>query len=143
MSLTRVVLASGRSLELVELRLTSTYGGMLEGYPSKPLNDRKVDTLVAAAETAFPFLPVHLVPPPRERHDEPAGPFGPVEVLPSVSCVGSFHSTAVDPEHDPVEYRSGLTVVWYQPTPRVPAEHDADEGLRAIAWEELAVDYEL
>lgn len=36
MPLSRTVLSSGRSIELAELRMSSTCDGMLEGYPSKP-----------------------------------------------------------------------------------------------------------
>ncbi|KUO19636.1 hypothetical protein [Streptomyces dysideae] len=143
MSLTRVVLSSGRSIDLSELRISSTYGGMLEGYPCKPVNDMKIKGLLHTAERAFPATPVHLVPPPREYPDQYAGAFGPVEVLPPVACVGAFHSTARDRDHDPVLYRSALTVIWFQPTPEVPSGCDAEAALRDVAWEELAQDYEL
>jgi hypothetical protein len=143
MSLTRVVLTSGRSVDLAELRLSSTYGGMLEGYPCKPLNDLRIKALLRAAEHTFPTTPVHLVPPPREHPDQYAGAFGPVEVLPPVACVGNFDSTALTPTHDPVLYRSTLTVIWFQPGPQVPSGCDADAGLRGLDWEELARDYEL
>lgn len=143
MSLSCIVLSSARSIELFELRLSSTYGGMLEGYPCKPVNDLKVSSLLRAAERAFPTTPVHLVPPAREYPDQTAGAFGPVEVLPSVACIGTFRSTAIAPGHDPVLYRSALTVVWFQPTPDVPTGDAADLALRDIRWEELAQDYEL
>ncbi|MEU0086257.1 hypothetical protein [Streptomyces sp. NPDC006274] len=143
MSLSRIVLASGRLIELSELRLSSTYGGMLEGYPCKPVNDLKTRGLLRTVERAFPAAPVHLVAPSREYPEQAAGAFGPVEVLPSVACVGSFRSTAVDPDHDPVLYRSALTVVWFQPTTDVPSGDGADPALRDIDWEELARDYEL
>lgn len=143
MSLTRVILTSGRSVDLTELRLSSTYGGMLEGYPCKLVNDRKIKGLLRTAERAFPSSPVHLVPPAREYPDQYSGAFGPVEVLPPVACVGSLHSTALDPAHDPVLYRSSLTVIWFQPTPRVPDECAAEAGLREVDWAALARDFEL
>ncbi len=143
MSLARVVLTSGRSLDLSELRLSSTYGGMLEGYPCKPVNEAKIKGLLRAAERTLPTTPVHLVPPPREYPDQYAGGLGPVEILPSVACVGSFRSMALHPDHDPILFRSALTVVWFQPTTQVPSGCDAETALRDIAWEELARDYEL
>ncbi|MFF4832304.1 hypothetical protein [Streptomyces sp. NPDC001315] len=143
MSLSRVILTSGRSVDLCELRLSSTYGGMLEGYPCRPVNDMRIRGLLRTAERAFLASPVHLVPPAREYPDQYAGGFGPVEVLPAAACVGSFRATALDPSHDPVMYRSALTVVWFQPSPQPPAGEDADAGLRELAWEELARDYEL
>lgn len=69
MSLSRIVLSSGRSIELTELRMSSTYGGMLEGYPCKPINDMRVSGLKRQAELAFPSTPVHLVPPSCEYPD--------------------------------------------------------------------------
>lgn len=143
MSLTSIVRSSGRSIELSELRLSSTYGGMLEGYPCKRVNDGTVNGLLRAAERAFPTRQVHLVPPALEYPDQTAGAFGPVEVLPAVACVGAFHSTALEPEHDPVLYRSALAVVWFQPAPNVPSSNGADPALCDIRWEELAQDYEL
>ncbi|MFB7233867.1 hypothetical protein ACFCXK_03705 [Streptomyces sp. NPDC056269] len=143
MSLSHIVLSSRRSIELTELRMSSVYGGMLEGYPCKRVNDLQVSGLQLQAERAFPSLPVHLVPPVRAYPDQPGGAFGPVEVLPSVSCIGVFGATAVAPELDPVLHRSGLTVAWFQPTSVVPSGEDADGALRSIHWEELAQDYEL
>ncbi|MFE5815851.1 hypothetical protein [Streptomyces sp. NPDC056479] len=143
MSLARVVLTSGRSLDLAELRFSSTYGGMLEGYPCKLVNDMKISSLLRAAEGDHPSTPVHLVAPPREYPDQYAGAFGPVEVLPRVACVGTFHSTALDPGRDPVLHRSTLTIIWFQPTTRVPADCDAEDALREVDWEGLARDYEL
>jgi len=143
MSLSRVVLLSGRSIELAELRLSSTYGGMLAGYPCKRINDWKISGLLRTTERDFAGTPAHMVPPVREYPDEDAGAFGPVEVLPSVTCVGVFHSLAVDPDRDPVLYRSALVVAWFQAVPDVPSGEDADLALRGIRWEELAQDYEL
>ncbi|GGV76069.1 hypothetical protein [Streptomyces griseoloalbus] len=143
MALARVVLAAGRSVDLTELRMSSTYGGLLEGYPCKPLNDLRIAGLLRSAERDFPGAPVHLITPPREYPDQYAGAFGPVEVLPAVTCVGSFRSEALDPAHDRALYRSRLTVVWFQPTPRVPSGCDAAPGLRDVSWERLATDEEL
>ncbi|MFD9240348.1 hypothetical protein ACFV0D_00105 [Streptomyces sp. NPDC059556] len=143
MSLSHIVLSSGRSITLTKLQMSSVYAGMLEGYPCKRINDFQVSGLQRQAERAYPSLPVHLVPPVRGYPDQSAGAFGPVEVLPSVGCIGVFGSTAVAPELDPVPHRSALIVVWFQPTPDVPSGEDADPALRSIHWEELAQDYEL
>lgn len=143
MPLSHITLSSGRSIELTELRMSSTYGGMLEGYPCKPVNDMRVSGLQRQAERSFPSTPVHLVRPSREYPDESAGAFGPVEVLPSVACIGVFRSTPVAPELDPVLHRSSLSVVWFQRVLDVPSGEEADLALRGIRWEELAKDYEL
>ncbi|MFJ8938228.1 hypothetical protein ACIRL0_21305 [Streptomyces sp. NPDC102365] len=143
MSLSHMALSSGRSIELIELHISSTYGGMLEGYPCKPVNEMKLRSLQGQAARAFPSTPVHLVPPSREYPDGTAGAFGPVEVLPSVACIGAFRSIAVAPALDPLLHRSALTVIWFQAGLDVPSGEDADLVLRNLRWEELAQDYEL
>ncbi|MEX3100332.1 MULTISPECIES: hypothetical protein [unclassified Streptomyces] len=144
MSLTRVVLLSGRAIELSDIQLSSTYAGLLEGYPCARVNDMKINSLLRRAERDTPRSPVHLVEPAREyRPENSPGPFGPVEILPPVSCVASFHSTPVSPTLDPVLHRSTLTVIWFQQTPQVPSGTDADKRLRALEWEDLARDTEL
>ncbi|CCK29012.1 hypothetical protein BN159_4633 [Streptomyces davaonensis JCM 4913] len=146
MSLSRIVLPSGRPVDLMELQLSSTYGGMLEGYPCALVNKMKITGLLRSAETAFPSAPVHLIPPEREYPDDdtgPLGPFGPVEVIPKVACIGYFRSTAVDPSLDPVLHISRLTVAWFQPTPETPSGSVENHPLRELAWEQLAEDVEL
>ncbi|MFE9046472.1 hypothetical protein ACFYOG_36995 [Streptomyces sp. NPDC007818] len=143
MSMSHIALSSGRSIELTELRMSTTYGGMLEGYPCRRINDMKVSGLLRQAERAFSFAPVHLVPPSREYPDQTASAFGPVEMLPSVACIGVFGSTAVDPELDTALHRSALIVAWFQATPEIPSGQDADPALRGIRWDELAQDHEL
>lgn len=139
MALSRIVLASGRSIDLAELRLASTYGGMPEGYPCRPVNELRIKGLLSSAEQASPTTPVHLVPPPREYPDQYAGAFGPVEMLPPVACVGTFRSAPLDPRL----YGSHLTVVWFQSGAWVPSGCDAEAGLREVPWEKWARDYEL
>lgn len=145
MSLSHVNLSSGRTVELTELRLSSTYGGFLEGYPCKRVNDRLVDWLQGNTEKNHPRIPVHLVTPRREypEGDRSVGPFGPVEVLPAVKCVGVFRSTPVDADIDPALHRSALVVAWFQDTPDVPSGDRAEQALRDLRWDELAEDHEL
>jgi len=145
MSLSYVNLTSGRTADLTEVRLNSTYGGLLEGYPCRRINEWSISALERGAKTAHPHLPVHLVAPVREypEGDVSQGPFGPVEVLPAVRCVGVFTSTPVDPDLDPVLHRSGLVVAWFQEGPDVPSGDRADQGLRDVPWDELAEDFEL
>ncbi|MFE1442642.1 hypothetical protein [Streptomyces sp. NPDC058739] len=143
MSLSRIILSSGRLVELSALSMSSTYGGMLEGYPCKPVNMMRTKNLLYRAGQEYPGTPAHLVPPAVERPDPTPRAFGPVEVLPAVACLGLFRSAVISPEHDPVLYRSALVVAWFQPAPTVPSDEDADETLRALEWEALAEDHEL
>lgn len=143
LSLTRIVLTCGRNVDLTELRLTPTYDAMSESYPCRPVNDLRIRALLHTAARMSPTVPVHLIPPPREYPDQYAGAFGAVETLPRVACVGRFSSMPLTPANDPVAYRSGLTVIWFQPTTRIPDPYDTDPVLRDLDWTTLALDYEL
>ncbi|WP_282087540.1 hypothetical protein [Streptomyces tendae] len=143
LSLTRIVLTCGRNVDLTELRLTPTYDAMSESYPCRPVNDLRIRALLHTAARMSPTVPVHLIPPPRAYPDQYAGAFGPVETLPRVACVGRFSSMPLTPANDPVDYRSGLTVIWFQPTPRIPDPYDTDPALLDVDWAALALDYEL
>ncbi|WP_371494192.1 hypothetical protein OG871_03695 [Kitasatospora sp. NBC_00374] len=142
MTLAHFVLASGRSIELQDVRMSSTYGGLLEGYPFRRWNDRILERLVKNAGQGG-TRPVHLVEPVREHPDHPAGAFGPVELLPAVTCTGSFSSYPVDPDLDTVLHYSALTVVWFQATPVLPTSGSTDHALAAVRWDDLAEDREL
>lgn len=143
MPLSRLVLPSGRPLDLVQVRMSSTYAGQLEGYPCKFLNDMQVRAVRAEAEGTSPTTPVHLVEPSRRYPDQPSRPVRPGG---GPACGGlrrhlPLHPLA--PDLDPALHRSALTVAWFQPHPRVPSAEDADPSLLGIAWEELAQDYQL
>jgi hypothetical protein len=140
-ALSSITLLSHRTIRLTDLRLSSTYGGLLAGSPTKEVNDRTVRHRVDAARRAWSHFPVHLVPPPRTLTGRETRRGEPVEVLPEVACLGVFDSSEIEPEHDDGWWYSVLTVVWFQPEPRVPGPDYAPPGLRELAWEELARDF--
>ncbi|MFI5533000.1 hypothetical protein ACIA8O_31130 [Kitasatospora sp. NPDC051853] len=141
MPLTQLVLNSGRTVELHSVTLSSTYGGFLEGYPCGRVNDLKLAGLRRQAVTGG--RPGYLVEPPRELTGDPGRAFGPVELLPAVTCVGRFTSEPVDPELPRYLHESGLTVIWFQPTPELPSGTAAVPGLLDVPWDEFARDEEL
>jgi hypothetical protein len=145
MSLAQVELMSGRQLALSNVRLSSTYAGLLEGYPCARMNDLMVTGLIRRAEGMFPALPVHVIEPVRTypHPGERPGAFGPIEVLPAVGCIGAFSSAPVSSTCDPVLYRSDLIVVWFQAEPLALIGKDVLTSFQDIPWEELAKDGEL
>lgn len=88
---------------------------------------------------------VHAITPPRSYPDLGSErlPFGPVEQLPSVYCRAFFRSGRIDEELDDVLHRSWLTVVWFQDDLACPVADFVTAAVAALAWEELAKDYEL
>ncbi|GLW97015.1 hypothetical protein [Microtetraspora sp. NBRC 16547] len=140
MALAYVELASGRELGLSDIHLSSTYDGLLEGYPCAWVNERAMSGLGHWARTRYPSMPFHLIDPPRTYPDTKPGAFGPVEVLPAVQCVGVFSASPVNEDNDSVLYESVLIVGWFQADISMPVGNDALPAFRALAWEDLAVD---
>lgn len=83
MSLARVVLTCGRTVDLAELHLTPTYGTRLDGYPCRPVNDLRIRTLRHTAERMSPATPVHLVPPPATTPTSTRAPRAPSKSSPA------------------------------------------------------------
>jgi hypothetical protein len=145
MALARITLDSGRDVELTSLEISSTYDGMLEGYPCALINDRLLARLARRRESSHASQPVHVIDPPRSRPDAGSArlPFGPVERLPPVYCRASLRSRRVDEELDDVLHRSWLTVVWFQDDLARPVAECVAAAVADLAWEGLAEDYEL
>ncbi|WP_436777335.1 hypothetical protein [Yinghuangia sp. YIM S09857] len=142
MGLTRITLASRRGIELAELRMSSTYGGMLEGVPTKRVNERLVAARLRIAGNTFSHWPVHLIPPVSTPRGTMTVRDEPIEELPRVACLGAFTSYEIDPAHNTGWYFSALVVVWFQDTPTPPSDESAPEALRNLPWEKLARDLE-
>jgi hypothetical protein len=140
-ALSSITLISHRTIGLTDLRLSSTYGGLLVGSPTKEVNDRTIQYRVDAAQRAYTRFPVHLVPPQRTLTGRETRRGEPVEELPAVACMGVFDSSEIDPAHDDGWWYSLLTVVWFQSELRIPGPDYAPPGLRELAWEELAKDF--
>jgi len=145
-TLARISLASGRPVELTRLTIFSTYGGLLEGYPNARMNDALIARLGSRREFPYFSVPAYVIAPPRSRPGivaEPARmPFGPVEILPSVYCEGSFRSGPVDEDLDPVLHESQLIIVWFQDDLARPVTEFASTAVHGLAWDDLAEDCE-
>ncbi|MEU2247359.1 hypothetical protein [Streptomyces sp. NPDC019224] len=142
MPLTYLTLSPRRGIALMELRLHSTYGGLIEGASTAAVNDRIIAGLLRTAREAYPELPVHLIPPERTARGRDTRRGEPIEDLPPVACIGEFDSKELDPAHDDGWHFSALVVVWFQHTPDPPTNDNAPAALRDLAWEELAEEFE-
>ncbi|TDC35204.1 hypothetical protein E1211_16100 [Micromonospora sp. 15K316] len=146
MDLALVVLPNGRDIALTEAHLALTYGGLLEGYPMRRLNDMIMGGLAQRAARVLPGAPVHVIDPPRTQESDLKSdslPFGPVETLPSVIVMGRFSSGPVDDGKDPVLHRSQLVIVWLQHDAALPSPDAAPPDLSAVEWGRWAEDFEI
>ena len=129
--------ASGRAARASALLVESTYAGLLEGLPSREMNDRLLSVLVGRVQSIFGDWPVHVIEPPRRTGEDRRGR-GPVERLPDCWVAADFTASPIDSAMD----GSRLILVWFQET-AFPMPADAILAqLRGVDWEGLARDFE-
>jgi hypothetical protein len=65
-------------------------------------------------------------------------PFGDPAALPSIACMGRFHSHK--PARDSSKDCSDLTMIWFQDDYAFPLSADAERAIIAVDWDGLACD---
>jgi hypothetical protein len=125
------VLASGREIQLTELRQEAVYFGLLEGLPTREMNQEQIDRLIEQTTERTGLAP-HLIEPvqtPIVLKGKPY-PFGDPARLPDIACVADFMSTGRD-----VRYFTSLTVIWFQDDYAFPLGESMRAALHALDWD--------
>jgi uncharacterized protein (TIGR02996 family) len=144
----RVQLQSGRLVALRELRQFRVYEGLLEGLPRTELNQRIINGILEEERTRLSTGEPYLIRPDetpiqsqRPIENRWKGPhlWGQPAALPSVGCVGRFHSS--HPARDSGRHFSELVVVWFQEDFALPIDQKAWAQLLVLDWERYAADY--
>src|SRR5262245_5341007 len=140
MSNRSIKLRSGREVRVVSLRQSAVYYGLLEGLPTKEMNCRTIESLLAQERRsgAEPYLIAPQETPIAYRDGRPY-PFGESASLPGVSCVAYLHS--IFPARVDRDY-SSLTVIWFQSDFAFPIDKSVLDQIVCLDWEKLATDYE-
>jgi hypothetical protein len=144
MAIADLILTSGRDVDLVRLEVI-TAGAWLEGYPSARWNDMELDALALSLVERYPHAGTHVIEPSRTRPEPPGappGPFGPIERLPVIRCIGVLTSHHISEDADPILTASTLVVAWYQPEAVLPFDDTTRAQLEALDWDRLARDHD-
>jgi hypothetical protein len=132
-----IQLGSGREIHLSSLNQSWTYEGLLEGLPTREMNRRRIEGVVAeerAKSHGVWVVPPYETPIPYDGRY----PFGEPARLPYVQCIAEFRSPGGDLVTD-----SRLTIVWFQEEFALPIDATILEQIRRIDWSELAEFYEI
>ena len=137
----KIQIQGDREINLTCLYQEATYTGLLEGLPTRQMNERIFHSYQEKSMKLFPNSPVFLVEPsqtPIEYHR--AYPFGDPASLPPIACVGLFKSSAFD--HSVLHYTE-LAIVWFQREFAVPIDEAILQKIKIINWAEHAIEYEV
>jgi uncharacterized protein (TIGR02996 family) len=136
-----IKLRAGGTIECQSLQQHSTYAGLLEGLPTRQMNQRTIESLLTTErERGWWVGEPYLVPPvvrPIEYRSGERYPFGDPEALPDVTCVARFVGPA------PGACTAELTVIWFQDTFAFPLAPYVREHLQAIDWTAKSIEIEL
>lgn len=140
----KLVLGTGREIELVQLDQRRTYEGLIEGLPTTRSNAAYLQRLIQAHTATLNHGAV-LIEPVESLIEWPADrdpyPFGTPAQLPDTTCVGRWRSKPVHGEE--YIFRSELVVIWLQEEFALPVPQSVQNALESLDWDGLAVDIEI
>jgi len=133
-----IELLTGRMIRLDGLEQFWTYGGLLVGHPSREMNRRIMDDLVARRTRPKGYgVPVLLEP--LETPVEKTSPdlsWSTAANLPAITCIAPFISDVLPGDADSIA--STLCVIWFQDEFAFPIDAHIKVELAALDWESRA-----
>ena len=134
-----LTLADGRKVWAESVHVTSTYAGLIEGYPRKPSNDQRISDLPETAAEMFGVNTVHVLEPPRRPGTRPLpSSLPPAEYLPNCTVMAEFVSLPIDEAN----HASTLILCWFQEEPFPVPSDEIRLQIEALPWNTLALDFE-
>ena len=126
------------SWTIVALDQRRVYADVLEGVPTRHINQQIIEDELAQARRRHHLEPVLIEPP--ERRLKPTGPEdeGTPYALPAVVCSARLRSQS--PAKDPAADGCELCVVWFQPELALPIDESVRAQIQRLDWAELASD---
>lgn len=127
-------LHSGRTIELIAIEQFPTYEGLLAGVPTRRMNQKKMDRLVARYLDPGRYgVPLLLEPEQRPAGDSASTEAGDAAAaLPPVTCVARFMSSGLSGTGD---IWSMLRLVWFQDHFAFPIHERVRRQITALDWD--------
>ena len=133
-------LSNGRVIRLVAIDQWGTYSGLLEGVPTKEMNERHIRYTMDAARERRHFEPYLIQPIETPIELGRKYPFGTPASIPEITCIGQFN--CLDTARDNSMDGSTLPIVWFQSDFAFPIDEAVQEHIRSLDWEKHAFDFQ-
>ena len=134
----KLTLASGRTIHLERLNQSAVYAGLLEGLPTRTMNDETIEDMRAEVRERTAHDPFVIEPTQTPIAFDGKYPFGEPAKLPAIACVADFTSSGKDHAHT-----SYLTVIWFQDDYAFPLGPQIEAALLSLDWDRLAKQSEI
>jgi len=144
-----------RTITIDSFYVTRTYGGMLEGLPTRDLNtsliesakkieklwgQRKIHVVTPATRPVAPYGGDVADPRSRQLIESAAAHYKNPEILPKWQCFAWLDSTALAEE----SHGSQVVLIWWaDEVESFSIPELVEDALRGIKWEDVAEDYEV
>ena len=132
--------ADGVVTPLVDMKQRATYSGLLEGIPTREINDRfYIQPLLIHKSNDGQSL---LLWAPQKQVEGWPETFmrSPTASLPSVTCVATFKHFM--PARDKEQHFSDVTVAWFQEEWALPIIPEVVAKIKSLEWRDVAFDYD-
>lgn len=138
----KLIVDTDLEVSIDTLYQAKTYGGLLEGVPTKRLNDQIIERVKnKAREMAHGIMPVTIIEPKtRKILGLENNVFGKSIALPGVYCIAEIISSQTF--KDPSKDGSGLMVIWFQDTFAWPIQEDVLQELQKLPYKQLCGEFE-
>ncbi len=136
----KIEMRDDRKINLTSLYQEAIYTGLLEGLPTRQMNERIIRSYQEKSRELFPKSPVFLIEPsqiPIEFYRD--YPFGDPARLPPIACVARFKSSAFD---NNVLCYTEMAIVWFQSEFALPIDDQILEKIKSINWVKHGEEYE-
>lgn len=135
-----IQLNSGHSIHLIRIDQWETYGGLLEGVPTKELNERIINRTIEGAKRQWHFAPYLIQPLETPIKMDRDYPFGTPASIPDIICVTKFD--CFDTVQDKNMDASTLSIIWFQAEFAFPIDEKVQTQIQSIDWNQYASDYQ-
>lgn len=117
-----------------------TYSGLLEGLPTRKMNEQQLHRLPLEAQNKLGKIKVYLIEPSQKKIEYEEYPFGEPASLPRITCMAKLENNR--PARNEEMDFSMLILVWFQSTFAFPIEESILKTIETIDWTEIAQDCE-
>lgn len=142
-----ITLDSGRAVRMDGLEQRVTYSDVLEGWPNKARNDRRIDELIRrySCSDEKPYIlyaprdVIHIEADEMRHFNRTSCPQP--ELLPYITCFARFYSDKPtrDFKYSDMSY---ISMIWFQDDWAMPIAREVIERLKSFDWDSLAYDGE-
>jgi hypothetical protein len=126
------------TIQLIALKQSLVYAGLLEGVPHEEMNKRFIEGAVRDAKKEFGEAEPFLIQPKQTPLDIGREyPFGKPAIIPGVLCIAFFLCVFPTPRGQGGDY-SAMKIVWFQDQFAMPIDSEILDQIRAVDWLGLA-----